>query len=724
MLWEVVYCKLQDSQILTHNTNHQKLFSNRPMMLKYRNLSLQARYGLAVVAIILAILLRLVVLPVNGNYPFLTLYPTTIAILYFLGTGPGLVAIVMSVVSGYYMFITPTFSFALENRSYHMVGVYLIGALLSAVVIYVLQRYAQSLHSTLMQLQDSENRFRSYMDSGNFLSWMKDDKGRYIYINQSYKEHFNVEPDSWLGKSDFELFPQTIAKLFCNNDQKVLQSNKGITVEEVSTANTGESCCWLSTKFPYIDSAGVRYVGGIAIDISERKAAEERIESLAFYDPLTNLPNRRLLLDRLKHILDTSARHRRIGALLFIDLDNFKTLNDTYGHNHGDQLLQQVAQRLQKSVRKGDTLARFGGDEFIILLEDLSINSLEAVTKAKATGEKILLLLGQPYLIDGNTHSSTPSIGITLLGDAQEDIDGALKRADLAMYQAKAAGRNTLRFFDPQVQATMEKRLLLEADLSIAIAEQQFVLHYQPQVLETEQITGAEALIRWQHPERGMVSPLEFISLAEDTGLILKLGRWVLNEACAQLAKWATQSACAQLTIAVNVSSRQFSQLDFVDQVLSALKTTGADPRLLKLELTESLLVSNVEDIIEKMVALKAVGISFSLDDFGTGYSSLAYLKQLPLDQLKIDQSFVKDILTNSNDAVIAKTIIALANSLGLAVIAEGVETEAQRNFLAQHGCPAYQGYLFSRPLPINAFEKLVGINAKPNHVKSGLKLI
>jgi diguanylate cyclase (GGDEF)-like protein/PAS domain S-box-containing protein len=561
MLWEVVYCKLQDSQILTHNTNHQKLFSNRPMMLKYRNLSLQARYGLAVVAIILAILLRLVVLPVNGNYPFLTLYPTTIAILYFLGTGPGLVAIVMSVVSGYYMFITPTFSFALENRSYHMVGVYLIGALLSAVVIYVLQRYAQSLHSTLMQLQDSENRFRSYMDSGNFLSWMKDDKGRYIYINQSYKEHFNVEPDSWLGKSDFELFPQTIAKLFCNNDQKVLQSNKGITVEEVSTANNGESCCWLSTKFPYIDSAGVRYVGGIAIDISERKAAEERIESLAFYDPLTNLPNRRLLLDRLKHILDTSARHRRIGALLFIDLDNFKTLNDTYGHNHGDQLLQQVAQRLQKSVRKGDTLARFGGDEFIILLEDLSINSLEAVTKAKATGEKILLLLGQPYLIDGNTHSSTPSIGITLLGDAQEDIDGALKRADLAMYQAKAAGRNTLRFFDPQVQATMEKRLLLEADLSIAIAEQQFVLHYQPQVLETEQITGAEALIRWQHPERGMVSPLEFISLAEDTGLILKLGRWVLNEACAQLAKWATQSACAQLTIAVNVSSRQFSQL-------------------------------------------------------------------------------------------------------------------------------------------------------------------
>ena len=680
-------------------------------MLKYRNLSSPARYGLAITAIILAILLRLAVLPVNGHYPFITLYPTTVAILYFLGTGPGLVAIVMSVVSGYYLFIPPHWSFVLENRGYAMVGVYLIGAILSTVVIHVLQRYSLSLHNTLMQLQDSENRFRSFMDSGHFLSWMKDDQGRYIYINQSYKEHFDVAPDSWLGKSDFELFPQAMAELFWSNDQKVLQSNKGVTVEEITTADNGESCCWLSTKFPYIDTAGMQYVGGIAVDISERKAAEEQIESLAFYDPLTNLPNRRLLLDRLAHMLDTGARHRRIGALLFIDLDNFKTLNDTYGHNHGDQLLQQVAQRLQESVRKGDTLARFGGDEFVILLEDLSINTLEAAAQVEATGEKILLLLGQPYLIDGNTHSSTPSIGITLLGDAQEDIDEPLKRADLAMYQAKAAGRNTLRFFDPQVQAAVEERSLLEADLRIAIAQQQFVLHYQPQIFETGQLTGAEALVRWQHPERGIVSPLEFISLAEDTGLIVELGNWVLNDACAQLAQWATQAASTQLTIAVNVSSRQFSQPDFVDQVLEALKTTGANPQYLKLELTESLLVSNVEDVIEKMMALKAVGISFSLDDFGTGYSSLAYLKQLPLDQLKIDQSFVKDILTNSNDAVIAKTIIALANSLGLAVIAEGVETDAQRYFLAKHGCPAYQGYLFSRPLPIDAFEKMAAKN-------------
>jgi diguanylate cyclase (GGDEF)-like protein/PAS domain S-box-containing protein len=678
----------------------------RSKLHKYQTLSLPARYGFATAAILAAILLRLIT--INDGYPFITLYPTTIAILYFLGTGPGLLAIVISVVSAYCLFITPAWSFMLKNDGLNMVGVYLIGTLLSAVVIHVLQRYSQSLQNTLIQLQDSESRFRSYMDNGKFLSWMKDDQGCYIYINQRYKEHFGVASENWLGKSDFELFPRAIAKPLWDNDQTVLQLNKGITVEELTTTDNGKSCCWLSTKFPYIDSAGIRYVGGIAVDISERKAAEEQIENLAFYDPLTNLANRRLLLDRLTHFLETSFRHPQIGALLFIDLDNFKTLNDTFGHNNGDQLLQQVAKRLQKSIRKGDTLARFGGDEFIILLENLSINTLEAAAKAKVVGEKILQLLRHPYLIDNNTHISTPSLGITLLGKTKEDINEPLKRADLAMYEAKAAGRNTLRFFDPEVQAAMEERLLMEADLSTAITQQQFVLHYQPQIFGTEQLTGAEALIRWQHPERGMVSPLAFIPLAEDTGQILKLGRWVLNEACAQLVKWATKPAYARLTIAVNVSSRQFSQPDFVDQVLAALKMTGANPQLLKLELTESLLVSNVEDIIEKMVALKAVGVSFSLDDFGTGYSSLGYLKQLPLDQLKIDKSFVNDILNNSNDAVIAKTIIALANSLGLAVIAEGVETEEQRKFLAQHGCPSYQGYLFSRPLPIHAFEKLV----------------
>lgn len=342
----------------------------------------------------------------------------------------------------------------------------------------------------------------------------------------------------------------------------------------------------------------------------------------------------------------------------------------------------------------------------MILLEDLSQDTLEAAAQAETVGEKILTALGQPYQFEGNSHRSTPSIGITLFGGEQESIEEPLKRADLAMYQAKAAGRNTLRFFDPEIQAAVAARFQLEADLRNAVTRNQFLLHYQPQMMGENQLTGAEALVRWRHPQRGIVSPAEFIPLAEDTGLILAVGRWVLDVACAQLALWAQRPGYAHLTIAVNVSPRQFRQSDFVDQVLAALASTGANPQLLKLELTEGLLVSSIEDVIIKMAALKERGVSFSLDDFGTGYSSLAYLKRLPLDQLKIDQSFVKDILVDSNGAAIAKTIIALADSLSLAVIAEGVETEVQRNSLAAWGCAAYQGYLVSRPLPIDAFEQ------------------
>ncbi|RLP54114.1 MAG: EAL domain-containing protein [Ketobacter sp.] len=680
---------------------------NRTLILLHRDLSLQSRYVLAIAIFMLAFLLRLVVLPTDAGLPFLTLYPATVAVFYFLGTKPGLVVTALAALSGYYAFIPPHWSFSLENRGYYLVSIYLIGATLSAIVIHQLQRYAQSLHHTLAQLQDSENRFRSFMDCGHFLSWMKDHKGRYVYLNQHSENFFELTPGSWLGKSDFEIFPKMTALGLQENDLKVLQTNQSLTVEETSAKMDGETCHWLSTRFPYSDSTGRQYIGGIAVDITERRQAEKMIEDLAFYDSLTGLPNRRLLMDRLKHILDTRARQPRIGALLFIDLDNFKALNDTYGHNHGDLLLQQVARRLQDNVRKGDTLARLGGDEFVVLLEDLNNNTLEAATQAEISGDKILRVLGLPYLLDGKTHRSTPSIGITLFGDVQESIEGPLKRADLAMYQAKAAGRNTLRFFDPQIQAAVTARSELEADLRTAITRQQFILHYQPQMEGTDQLAGAEALIRWQHPVRGMVAPGEFIPIAEDTGLILDLGRWVLEAACAQLALWAGQPERARLTISVNVSSRQFRQPDFVNQVSASLTRSGANPRLLKLELTESLLVSNVEEVIEKMIVLKKKGISFSLDDFGTGYSSLAYLKRLPLDQLKIDQSFVRDIGLNANNTVIAKTIITLAGSLGLTVIAEGVETEAQRRFLATHGCTAFQGYLFSRPLPIDAFDKL-----------------
>ena len=465
---------------------------------------------------------------------------------------------------------------------------------------------------------------------------------------------------------------------------------------------------WLTITAVKNSAAQTTHYVATFSDITDRKAAEDQIKSLAFFDPLTKLPNRRLLMDRLEQALATSARHKRKGALLFVDLDNFKTINDTLGHDKGDLLLQQVAQRLSHCTREGDTVARLGGDEFVVMLENLGEDVLEAATQAEAVGDKILTALNQTYPLAGYAHRSTPSIGVTLFGDQPESIDEPLKRADLAMYQAKAAGRNTLRFFDPQMQAVVTARAALESGLREAVSRQQFLLYYQPQVSGAQAITGAEALVRWQHPVRGLVSPAEFIPLAEDTGLILVLGHWVLETACQQLARWATQPSMADLTLAVNVSARQFHQPDFVLQVQAVLAQTGANPHRLKLELTESLLVSNVEDVIAKMTALKQVGVGFSLDDFGTGFSSLSYLKRLPLDQLKIDQGFVRDILVDANDAAIAKMVVALAETLGLSVIAEGVETEAQRDFLASQGCHAYQGYLYSRPLPLTEFETFV----------------
>ncbi len=465
---------------------------------------------------------------------------------------------------------------------------------------------------------------------------------------------------------------------------------------------------WLLITAVKDDAGTVTHYVGTFADITARKQAQDEINQLAFYDPLTGLPNRRLLLDRLGQALASSARSGRQGALLFIDLDNFKDLNDNRGHHIGDLLLQEVGLRLGACTREGDTTARLGGDEFVVMLEDMSPSVAEAAAQARMVGEKVLFTLNQPYHLAGFAHRSTPSIGITLFFGHQAPIDELLKRADLAMYQAKAAGRNTLRFFDPDMQAVACARAALESDLREAIQKNQFLLYYQAQVDRNNQPFGAEVLLRWQHPQRGMVSPGEFIGLAEESGLILPLGHWVLETACRQLTAWAGDARLAHLTISVNVSARQFRHPHFVDGVLAVLEHTKARPDRLKLELTESLLINDVEDIITKMVALKEIGVGFSLDDFGTGYSSLSYLKRLPLDQLKIDQSFVRDILTDPNDAAIAKMVIALAQSMGLSVIAEGVERHEQREFLARLGCHAYQGYLFGRPLPLADFEDRV----------------
>lgn len=484
----------------------------------------------------------------------------------------------------------------------------------------------------------------------------------------------------------------------------------GQTLDHEHRIRSGKFTRWVRQKaeLDFAEDGRVLHAVGVTHDITERKEADEKIKELAFFDQLTGLPNRTLLHERLTQRMNVNQRSGSHGALLFIDLDNFKTLNDTRGHDIGDMLLKQVSQRLRACMRIDDIVARLGGDEFVVMLPGNSTNRDDCLVQTQGMGEKILQTLSLPYQLGIHPHHCTSSIGITLFGGGQHElIDEPLKRADLAMYQAKAAGRNTLRFFDPVMQVMATDRAALELGLREALAQGEFVLFYQALVMGDRQLTGAEALVRWKHPQRGMVSPAEFIPLAEETGQILSLGHWVLETACTQLAAWAGRSTLAQLTVAVNVSARQFRQSDFVDEVLGVLERTGANPHLLKLELTESLLLSNVEDIISKMKVLRTHGVRFALDDFGTGYSSLAYLSRLPLDQLKIDRSFVMDIESNDNSAAICAATINLAHSLGLQVVAEGVETEAQWHFLqAVHGCDCIQGFLISRPLPIAEFER------------------
>lgn len=442
-------------------------------------------------------------------------------------------------------------------------------------------------------------------------------------------------------------------------------------------------------------------------ELEQLKVAHDEIRNLAFFDPLTGLPNRRLLLDRLRQTLAAGVRSHRKRALLFVDLDDFKTLNDTLGHHIGDLLLQEVARRISARIRETDTVARLGGDEFVVLLQDLNEAAEDAAGHARTIAEKIIDSVSEPFLLAGRECRSGSSIGITIFGDPQDSTNEVLQQADIAMYQAKAAGRNTIRFFAPALQAAVNARAVMEEDLRQALKTNDFVLYYQPQV-ERGLVIGAEALVRWNHRTRGFLSPSDFVPMAEETGLILPLGDWVLSEACKQLAVWAGQNATSHLTIAVNISARQLLNPEFTQVVLSTLDRTGARPQKLKLELTESMLVDDIDDVIEKMSALKAHGLSFSLDDFGTGYSSLAYLRRLPLDQLKIDQAFVKDILVDASSGAIAQTIISLSRAMGLSVIAEGVETEGQRSYLARIGCHTFQGYLISAPVPLAEFQLLL----------------
>jgi diguanylate cyclase (GGDEF)-like protein/PAS domain S-box-containing protein len=483
-----------------------------------------------------------------------------------------------------------------------------------------LERANEELAQHENALTENTKRFQALSEMSSDWFWQQDENFRFVEFAGAFSSYFTPLAKS-LGKTRWELDIRLTPEQWAAH-RATLEAHLPFRNFEYDISGEYGEVRWYSISgAPLFDETG-RFTGyhGTGRNITARKAAEDEINSLAFYDSLTGLPNRRLLLDRLKQAMASSARSAKYGALLFIDLDNFKTLNDTLGHDIGDLLLQHVAQRLTECVREEDTVARQGGDEFVVMLEGLSDNAQEAAGQAETVGKKILAALNLPYQLASYAHHSTPSIGVTLFVDQQSPVDDPLKRADLAMYQAKAAGRNALRFFDPDLQAVVTARVALDAALREAIQQTQFRLYYQP-LLDGERLTGAEALLRWQHPQRGLVSPVEFISVAEEAGLILPLGQWVLETACAQLVAWAVRPEMAHLVVAVNVSARQFRDADFVGQVLAVLERSGANPQRLKLELTESLLVDDVEDVIAKMNALKAKGVSFSLDDFGTGYS-------------------------------------------------------------------------------------------------------
>lgn len=595
----------------------------------------------------------------------------------------------------------------------------LAGSLLLAYLAQLLveqRRYKAGLEALMRErtseMQATQNQLRSTVEAIRDPIFEIDLQGVYHSCFAPADSLLPITAQAFAGRTVFEVLSREAAEVtmealriaqidgFSQGEQYSLELPQGVRWYELSVARK------------QVDDADVPRFVVMARDITGRKSAKSAIRRLAFYDPLTDLPNRRLLQDRLEHALTTTARSRHVGALLLIDLDNFKALNDTWGHDKGDLLLKQVALRMRACVRDVDTVARLGGDEFVVLIDDAGSIVPEAIANARRVAEKVLERLGAPYDIAGREHRSGTSIGVSLFGVETTTGEDVLKRSDVAMYQAKAAGRNTVRFFDPAMQFAVEARAALEVDLRASLSRDELELHYQPQVGPDDHVVGAEALLRWTHPERGPVSPGEFIPVAEQSGLIVELGEWVLRQACAQLASWAGRPHTAQLTLAINVSVHQFRQPDFVDKVRRALEQHRVAPSRLKLEITESMFAADQESIIDKMRLIKALGVGFSLDDFGTGYSSLSYLRRLPLDQLKIDQSFVREVLTDPNDAVIARTVIALGQSLGLSVIAEGVETQGQRDFLAAHGCDYCQGYLISRPVPIGQLEQFVAQRA------------
>ncbi|MEE9355740.1 MAG: EAL domain-containing protein [Methylococcaceae bacterium] len=579
----------------------------------------------------------------------------------------------------------------------------------------LLQLFATRCGAELQRLEDekallvSEARFKHINEATGGYIWEITPDCRYSYVSENClavkgypsKALLKHMPYEFMLEEDIEATRRTVQEAIdCKGTFELTHRN--ITADG--------HILWEEVKGIVIldDDENVIGLRGEGVSINERKEAEAQIEQLAFYDPLTNLPNRRLLIDRLQQDLALALRHNNYGALLFLDLDDFKTINDALGHTFGDMLLCQVAQRLSSQLRTEDTVARVGGDEFVILLPELDKRSDIAAKLAYTIATKVLEAFSMPCDLQGHEYHITPSIGVTLFPEQEQTAEVLLKQADSAMYKSKNDGRNTISFYNPSMQSEADARLAMEKSLRQAVNMDEFELYYQKQVNKKGQLIGAETLLRWNHPEKGVISPSTFIPLAEETGLIFDIGLWVLQSACQQMKYWSDSYPQKLPQLSVNISSRQFRQTDFVEQVLRTIQQTGINPDQLVLEITEGVTIENVQDAIQKMRKLKAVGVSFSIDDFGVGYSSLSYLRQLPLDELKIDRSFIEDIEIDPNDATIVETIISMARHLDLAVIAEGVERKAQLEFLNENGCPAYQGYYFSRPVSAGEFTDLL----------------
>lgn len=578
-------------------------------------------------------------------------------------------------------------------------------ALLAVLVSAWLRRQVRRVTA---DLRTSRDQLNTILDGVGAMVFIKDTEGRYLYANRPALELMGTTADEIRGKTDAAFFPSDTAAALMANDRRALDAQERVVEEEVTRGQGDhEWRTYLSVKMPLRDAQGQVYaLCGISTDLTAHRQAQEQIHALVNYDPLTHLPNRRLLLDRLQQSLQAHRRSQLDGAVLLVDVDGFSLMNNTLGYEFGDQLLREVASRLSAQVRSEDTVARLGSDEFVLLLHDLSGMPAEAADQVQGVLAKIRRLFETPFALGEHRHVTSACVGVALFSDADDQTDDLLKLADLALHQAKAEGRGAMCFFNPEMQAHARQRADMEAELRQALIEQQFVLEYQPQFDDSGQVIGVEALVRWEHPVRGRIPPGQFIGVAESCGLILPLGRWILEAACWQLVKWQHHPVMRHWVMAVNMSARQFRQERFVEDVMAVLERTGASPALLELELTESLLVDDVGTVTSKMGELRRLGVQFALDDFGTGYSSLNYLRQLPLNRLKVDKSFVDALTKSASDVAIVKTIVTLADALGLHVIAEGVETDEQKQALARLGVRQFQGYLLARPMPAQALEK------------------